>query len=225
LVEPTFAVLVGLLLAAPASAVPVEVASESLAPCDPLVVPDQVEELGIGAASIHPGPFPQDEEILSNHYPTHLVACPTSDSAAPNIKVSITNLTGLDFPNVWYVSDPETSLSNVDGLINGQQAFKIDYVGINASLWTESMNRDGIFEAGETWKFIIDDYFNTLGLPASALDSCGGGPPCSYGLVGDPSVGGPPSSGSIIAYTPEPGTLMLAGLALAGLAVMGRKRR
>jgi hypothetical protein len=63
----------------------------------------------------------------------------------------MTNLTALDFDDVWYVADPETTLTNVDGLVNGELAFKIDTAGINVSLIAEIGGfLPGVFEAGET---------------------------------------------------------------------------
>ena len=53
----------------------------------------------------------------------------------------------------------------------------------------ESLIVDGIFQAGETWEFLIDDYINALALPASAFSSCAGGLPCTTGLVGGSSGG------------------------------------
>ena len=103
----------------------------------------------------------------------------------------------------------ETSLTNFDGLVNGMLAFKIDYLGVNRSLIFEDMIMDGIFQPGETWGFIIQDYQNMFGLPPSAL-----------GSIGVPSLGDTLSSGSIIAI-PEPATLCLLGL--GGLLL--RKRR
>jgi hypothetical protein len=145
----------------------------------------------------------------------------------PDEVVNMTNLTSTDFQEVWYVADPETSLTNWDGLVNGEEAFRIDSQindpgGINHPLMYESMVYDGVFQAGETWEFIIQDYFNALGLAASLLDSCAGGPPCTSGLVGSLSAGGPPSSGSIIALIPEPSTALLFGLGLTALALRRR---
>ena len=72
---------------------------------------------------------------------------------------------------------------------------------------------DGIFEAGETWDFIIDDYFNALGIGADAF--------FSPGAVGGASPSGP-SSGSIIAVIPEPSTGLLLALGLLGVAARRR---
>ena len=50
------------------------------------------------------------------------------EPGVPNSLVEITNLTATPFDNLWYVADPETRFSNVDGFVNDQEAFKIDAV-------------------------------------------------------------------------------------------------
>ena len=68
-----------------------------------------------------------------------------------------------------------------------------------------------------TWDFILDDYIDfAAGGPASALNSIG---------IGDSSPAGPPSTGSIIAIVPEPGTASLLTLGFLGLALQGRRSR
>ncbi len=219
------AVLGALAPALTASAVPVSVDPSNSANCDVLSVPTEVHELGQGSASAPSGPFPDQEQILTSLVSPFTNAC--DFTVDPTTQVAITNLTGSDWEEVWYVADPETSIVNFDGFVNGAQAFKIDSIGLNRPLGFESMNFDGIFEAGETWWFNIDGYFNTLGLPASAFRSCAPLPgPCNTGLVGSFSGGDPDSSGSIIALPiPEPGTAVLLASGLAGLAFCGRRRR
>jgi hypothetical protein len=197
-----------LLLAAPALAVPTAVSHVDLPTCDFLAVPPVVDELGDTPA------FPPDERIVAVDFFTGAVACPSTDTPATNSLISMTNITSFDFVEVWYVADPETIISNVDGLINGEEAFRIDAVGLNTPLIFESITANGIFEAGETWDFIIDDYFNLLGLAADDFFSVGVGVTSPLG----------PSSGSIIARIPEPSTALLAGLGLAILARRGRSR-
>lgn len=205
-------VLVGLasmLIAAPAMSSPTLVVDQDLPSCDPLAVAPVVEELGVG--------FPPDELITAVDTFTNQSPCTTSPDniAVPNALVSMTNLTPYDFIDVHYVADLETTMSNVDGLINFADAFRIDTVGVHRPLVFESSLPNNIFESGETWQFIIQDYTNALGLPASALDS-----------IGVPSPAVPPifnSSGSIIAtLVPEPASIALLGL---GGLMIARKRR
>lgn len=182
----------------PVTAVEVEVTHQDVKSCDFLSVPVVVDELGIN--------FPPDELISAVDIPVTISACPPNDATGiPNVQVEMTNLTGRSFTEVWYVADPETSISNVDGLVNRQPAFRIDSAisdpgGINHPLVGESIAANDIFEPGELWMFIIDDYVNQFGLPASAF--------LSPGLVGSPSGMDDISSGSIIAI-PEPGAGLL----------------
>ena len=180
--------------------------------CDVLMPLTLVDELGL------PAVFPFGERIDAVFFPTQQAACPSHDNpTVPNVIVQITNLNPFTFFDLHYVADPftpgtiGTSISNEDGLVNAGQAFRIDTVGLNRPLLGESMVNDGLFAPGETWRFIIDDYQNTAGLPASAFLSIG---------VGAASLG-PPSTGSIIALVPEPASLGLLGL--AGALVLRRR--
>jgi hypothetical protein len=212
----------GLLWAAgPAQAVPTTVQHENLDNCDPLSVPQNVHELGRSPAF---DDFPT-ERIRAAATFTDDVACvtPNQNPSLLNRVVSITNDTGIAWTDLWYVGDPSaataftgTALSNFDGLVNGGLAFKIDTVGVNRPLFSESIAADGVFAPTETWLFIIDDYQNGLALPPEALDSLG---------VGSGSLADPASSGSIIAVrASEPAALGLVGYA-AALALRRRNQR
>ena len=117
-----------------------------------------------------------------------------------NILLTITNDTTQDFEEVYYVANPETTITNFDGLIDGEEAFKIDSDGDNTPLVDESLTPDGIFEADETWTFILQDYSNTLGLSASDLAS-----------IGIPSEVADFSSGSIVGIVAGNGGTDVAG--------------
>ena len=60
---------------------------------------------------------------------------------------------------------------------------KIDTVGANTPLIFESLTPDGIFEAGESWDFVVEDYFHSTASAPSEFESPGavgitsGGPP------------------------------------------------
>jgi hypothetical protein len=195
--------------------------------CDPLFVPFDVHELGIAPTfSLFP-----DELIDAVDTSTNDVACFSSDDPLiPNTLVFMTNTTGIAWKDVWYVADTGddpavgalfTSISNFDGSVDVPGAidrgltFKIDTVGVNKPLISEDVLADGIFSPGETWGFIIDDYVNLFGIPASAFDSLG---------VASASIFGPPSSGSIIAVpVPEPATCLLLVIGLGAIAT-SRKR-
>jgi hypothetical protein len=192
-------------------------------PQDPLFVPLDVHELGTGAD------FPQNELIFATDTLTNETVCfdpaTPDDLAVPNTLVSMRNLTGIYWAEVWYVADwDETTHSNYDGWVDGMTgllpgtAFRIDdklnNPGIHNPLVFESLTPDGIFEPGETWDFVIQDYSNALGKPASLL-----------GSIGVPSApfATDPSSGSIIAVpVPEPTTIALLGL---GGLLLRRKRK
>ena len=212
-----YAALVGaaLLIAVPAIAVPTFVVSADTPGCDVLAIPGSptvLDELGDPA-----GGFPVGERIAVSAAATSLSACGSvpDNTLIPNALVSITNLNATAFSAVWYIADYDTTLTNEDGKVLGVvSAFRIDAVGVNTPLVAESGVFDGIFAPGETWTFIIQDYFNTFGLPASAINS-----------VGLPSAG-LGSSGSIVALpVPEPTTASLIGLGLLGMALARRRPR
>lgn len=134
---------------------PVDVYTEPDPRQDSWILEGQVEELGIG--------FPPDEEILAHEVPWNgHRPCP-QDFQGAAVQVEIVNLTGRDWAELYYVADEQTSISNMDELVGDmsfpgtKEAFKIDAVGLNTPLVFESMNQDGIFEAGEAWQFVIQD--------------------------------------------------------------------
>ncbi len=196
------------MLAAPASAVITPVAGADTPPNDVLALLfPTMDELG------DPGVFPLGERILhATLGATALIAAPATNGPAANFLVEITNLQPFSLYNVHYTCNPGTGFSNIDGTINGLIAFKLDYAGVNIPLVFESMTPDAIFETGETWRFIVDDY------------ASGVGPPDGFFGIGVPDGAGPPSSVNLVAdLVPEPGSMGL--LALGALAIAGRRSR
>ena len=198
--------------------------------CDPLFIPNNVDEIGDPTFG-----FPTDESL--GHFTTTViepVCLPTDDPTVGDALVGITNTTGRDLTDVWYVANNETRISNYDGYANdigfavdkNNETFRIDNditdpTGKHHPLVFESGLANGIWESGETWHFILQDYSNSLGLLADDLTSIG---------VGDASFPVPglkESSGSIIAtpsVVPEPATFMLACMGLAGMFSTRRRR-
>ena len=198
--------LVCLMLAWPAAGAIVTIVPQETPAQDALTLPSVVHELG------NLPWFPSDEWIDSSWSETAYRPCQENadDPGITNIAVAITNRSDRAWRNLHYVADPETSLANNDGLVNGCLAFKIDGIGQNTPLVSENMAQDGIFEVGETWVFVIQDYANSLGLNAARFGSIG---------AGSASEGDAHSSGSII---PEPATMSL--LVLGGLVALRRRR-
>ena len=165
--------------------------------------------------------FPADEAMGVGEYESAVddnIVCPTDYLGGTNMTVYVTNLTSQSYTDVYYVADPETNLTNWDelvgnaGLGDAKKAFKIDKVGENQPLLTESISADGIWQPNEAWAFVIQDYSNTLNLAPNLFGSLG---------IASLSSGDSVSSGSIL--VPEPATLSL--LALGGLAVLIRRRK
>ncbi len=195
-----------------AAGAPVTVTSCDTPSQDPLILYYMAEELGTG--------FPADELISASWQATSYRPCLQNpdDPNIANVEVTIVNLTKRTFYELVYVADPETSLSNDDGTVNCELAFNIDNLGLNTPLVYED-NPNLAFEPNETWKFVIQDYTNSLGLAPSLFGSYSAGPPVA-GLVGSQSGGDTVSSGSII---PEPATVTL--LVVGALAAMRRRKR
>lgn len=213
-------ILIAGVAAAPALANPVDGDYFDAAGCDDHGTLQAREELGTGM-------FPTDELISAFATITDLSACTvTDDTGIANMLVRITNLSGRDWTDLFYVGDAETTFSNVDGFATTNeapppnsiltQAFRIDAVGANRNLISESAAADGVFSAGETWQFIIQDFVNTDGVGADvmgSLDFAGGS-----SFAGDAL-----SSGSIVQFlVPSPGATALFGL--AGLSAARRRR-
>jgi PEP-CTERM motif len=193
-----------------AFAVPTPTAFVDTPTCDSLSGAPINDELG------HLSVFPVGEKIdATATYNVSSFAClPTKIFGVADAIVRMVNLNSVSFTDVWYVAEPATTFTNVDGTINGEIAFKIDTVGINTPLLNESITANGIFEPGEFWTFVVQDYMNGSGLAAS-----------DFLEIGVPSFG-PASSASIVAApVPEPGTFVLVAIGLTGLAASRRSRR
>ena len=194
-------------LASSAIAHPVEVYTFWMDPIqDDWELDGWVEELGTTTS------FPGDELIdawdidWQGHIP-----CPSEYEGNGAVQVAIQNRTERTFDELYYVSDPETTLTNVDEWVGQvgdpetQESFRIDRAGENTPLVFESNPFNPAFEPGEIWEFVIQEYSNTLGVSPANFASLG-----IAGFSGAPNIS---SSGSII--TPEPASIALLSLGLA----------
>lgn len=202
-------------LASLASAHPVSGTYFDTNHCDNQGARQAVDELGTFV-------FPPNELIDASSSLTNLSACAAHDNPnLPNYIVRITNLTGQSWTDLFYVADISTSISNEDGMAWSAmapgavgQAFRIDATGVNHNLLFESINANGIFEPGEIWAFIIQDFVSSWGGPAHAFDS--------LDFAGASSMI-PGSTGSIVQMlVPSPGVLAMMGL---GGVLSVRRRR
>lgn len=205
-----------LTLAGAALANPVQGFYDDLPHCDTQGLRSAVEELGTGPA------FPPDELILAAATFTNQMACHMSDDPNRiNSLVVITNVSGSDWTDLFYVGDPDTLFSNYDGYgvsfaapgVSGL-AMRIDDTGVNRNLVFESMGANGVFEIGETWHFILQDWFSPGGMGPDAMGSLD---------FAGASFGDPFSTGSIVQFlVPAPGTAALIGF--GGLGLLRRRR-
>lgn len=201
---------------------PTQMVHQDTPGCDFLFIPDDVEEIGDFIE------FPMDESLGHMDFgTTSFVPCPANNQNLSEVVVEIRNTSGRDWAEVWYVADSGTIISNYDGEANQfsfspiQEAFRIDNDisdpgGTHHPLISENLTADGIWEDGESWQFVLQDYFNFLGLPPDAISSIGVGNAST-----SPGTGIIESSGSIIAIpvVPEPATGVLMVIGLLAIAL------
>ncbi|MDP2326175.1 MAG: hypothetical protein Q8N51_19400 [Gammaproteobacteria bacterium] len=190
-----------LLFATGADAVPIVAPYVELPPCDAHNI-TLMDELGNPPVVPFggPGPFPFDEAIASESLIQNQFGCIANpEISGPDFLVHIRNLTATSWTDLFFVADTGNYFNNHDGTILGGLAMRIDAVGVNTPLISESITVNGIFEPGEDWLFLVLDW--TGPAPPSIFDSIG---------VGAGSGGFPPSTASIVANPiPLPSALVL----------------
>ena len=161
--------------------------------------------------------FPLDEQISSSHVSSAPVVCVADDGDSSNdYEITITNLSGLAWTNLFYVVDQFDTVGNADGTISDGitscDAFKIDAAGSNANLVSESAAADGVFAPGEVWVFRVTNLVMSPTLPTTPtpFDSLGF---CSASFATFSA------HGSIVAEL-APGVPALSRPALIGLTLL-----
>ena len=214
-------------LSSPAIAVPVTITFTDVpGQCDPRTGTPNHE---LGDPTVFGGSRfrTEDEAIREQTNTITRSPCPRRpDTAQVNVRVSITNLTPFNWTNLYFVADlfatgGALELQNFDGRCNGGLCFRIDNVGNNQPLISESIRANLIFQPGETWIFDVQDWRGT-GSRLPPPD-----PDVLLGSVGVPSPGTTSSNASIVATlgqrVPEPSTLALLSISAFG-ALYVRKR-
>lgn len=201
------------LFAIDAGAVPIVAPYAELPPCDAHSI-TLMDELGNPPVVPFggPGPFPFDEAIASESMIQNQFGCIADpEISGPDFLVHIRNLTATSWADLFFVADAGNYFNNHDGMILGGLAMRIDAVGVNTPLISESITANGIFEPGEDWFFLVLDWIGPAA--PSFFDSIG---------VGAGSVGFPPSTASIVANpVPLPSGLLLL---VSAIGLLRRRR-
>jgi hypothetical protein len=175
--------------------------------------------------------FPANEAIVVNVIPTpFLTVCVPDDGIANDFLVQITNVSGSDWVDLYFVGDLGMQVGNADGALWDTaplpgaitDAFRIDgtvTAGINNNLLFESIFVDEIFQNGERWDFKVDNFMHPSGVVFPPIIMTPG-----VFANSDPVVTPPLNTASILANPiPEPGLVGLA--AVLGGAILLRRRR
>jgi hypothetical protein len=168
----TFAVALHALAVGPAWALPMigDYIEDPLR-CDPVTNRRLTHELGDAAV------FPLNEGILLNLAQTNVTVCVPDDGLPNDWRVTITNISGQAWQDLFFVVDGNSSVGNADGMVADPfnaaipptDAFRIDgtvtVTGMNDNLISESINTNEIFENGEAWEFYVSNFVNPGNLP------------------------------------------------------------
>lgn len=175
------------------------------------------------------GFFPINESLQITVSPVTIYAVP--DDGLPNDwAIFITNVSGQTWIDLFFVADLGLSIGNADGTFYDTaplpgstiDAFRIDGTvtpGVNNNLQFESGVVDEILSPGESWRFLVTNYFDPGGTNPMPMFR----DPGKFANT-EPYVVPTISTASILAnLVPEPGavSLLVTG---AGLCLLRRRR-
>lgn len=167
--------------------------------------------------------FPLNEGFLVNIASTTQTCCVPDDGFPNDFEVTITNISGFRWVDLFFVVDTNVGIGNVDGLIQDitvpgyAEAFKIDNVGVNNNLISGDTNNNLVFDLLEAWTFRVTNFVAPANLaPFPSFLSPGG-------FAASSTNNG--SNASIVAnqFIPEPSCCVLCAAGLLGFA--GRRRK
>jgi len=177
--------------------------------------------------------FPINEAFAVNVNPATFTVCVPDDGIPNDWIVSITNVSGTAWKNLFFVADLGIKVGNADGSMEDaigapnvlSDAFRIDgtvTVGLNNNLLGESGPVDEIFQPGETWRFNVSNFAGPAGTaPFPPIFRTPG-----QFAGSSPFVIPPISTASILAIpaVPEPTVIGLIGC-VTGALLLRRPRR
>jgi len=186
-------------------------------------IPNQTLTHELGNAAI----FPINEGIVYQVAPATFTVCVPDDGFANDWIVTMTNVSGVDWQDVFFVGDLGMRIGNSDGNMIDvvgapgvvTDAFRIDSLGLNNNLLAESITPNNIFQNGETWTFNVSNFF-------------GPGPIFPPPIMNTPGVFAgsdsifplPPTNTASILANPVPEPSAIFALALPAAALLMRRR-
>lgn len=213
-------------LASQALAVPVNGFYVEDQRCDP--VPSQSLSHELGEVQF----FPINESLQIFVSPTTNYICVPDDGIQNDWTVQIINVSGQAWTNLFFVADLGLSIGNADGTAYDTaplpgaivDAFRIDgtvtVTGMNDNLLGESGVVDEILSPGESWRFVVTNYFDPAGSAPPPLFRVPGVFANTEPFMGAASIG----TANILANPiPEPTTVGL--FTAAGIALLLRRPR
>lgn len=173
--------------------------------------------------------FPINEALQIFVSPTTTYIVP-DDGIANDWVVQIINISGIPWQDLFFVADLGLSIGNADGSAYDTaplpgaiiDAFRIDGTvtpGVNNNLLNESGVVDEILSPGESWRFLVTNYFDPAGTSPQPVFRI----PGAFANT-EPFPNSIGSTANILANpVPEPGAFVALALG-AGLGLLRRRR-